>query len=57
MTKFSNILVMLELLNTRRKYSVKELSLYLEVSERVIREYELFLEDMRIYIDIIRLYD
>ena len=54
MAKFSNLLVMLELLNTGRKYSVKELSSTLEVSERVIREYKLFLEEAGIYVDTIR---
>lgn len=54
MAKFSNLLVMLELLNTGRKYSTKELSSYLEVSERVIREYKLFLEEAGIYVDTIR---
>ena len=34
MAKFSNLLVMLGLLNTGRKYSVKELSDYLEVSDQ-----------------------
>ena len=54
MAKFSNLLVMLGLLNTGRKYSVKELSLYLEVSERVVREYKMFLEEAGIYVDTIR---
>lgn len=54
MAKFSNLLAMLELLNTGKKYSIKELSSYLEVSERVIREYKLFLEEAGIYVDTIR---
>lgn len=54
MAKFSNLLVMLELLNTGKKYNIKELSSYLEVSERVIREYKLFLEEAGIYVDTIR---
>lgn len=54
MAKFSNLLVMLGLLNTGRKYSVKELSDYLEVSERVVREYKMFLEEAGIYVDTIR---
>lgn len=54
MAKFSNLLVMLGLLNTGRKYSVKELSLYLEVSERVVREYKMLLEEAGIYVDTIR---
>lgn len=53
MAKFSNLLVMLELLNTGKKYSVKELSSYLEVSERVVREYKVFLEEAGIYVDTI----
>ena len=54
MSKLSNLLVMLELLNTGKKYSIKELSSYIEVSERVIREYKLFLEEAGIYVDTIR---
>lgn len=54
MAKFSNLLVMLELLNTGKKYSIQELSSYLEVSERVIREYKMFLEEAGIYVDSIR---
>lgn len=54
MAKFSNLLVMLELLNTGKKYSIKELSSYLEVSERVVREYKLFLEEAGIYVDSVR---
>ena len=54
MAKLSNLLVMLELLSTGKKYSIKELSSYLEVSERVIREYKLFLEEAGIYVDTIR---
>lgn len=54
MSKFSNLLVMIELLNTGKKYSIKELSSYLEVSERMIREYKLFLEEAGVYVDTIR---
>ena len=54
MAKLSNLLTMIELLKTGRKYSLKELSERLEVSERVIREYKLFLEEAGIYIDTIR---
>lgn len=54
MAKLSNLLVMLELLKSGKKYGVKELSSYLEVSERVVREYKLFLEEAGIYIDTIR---
>ena len=54
MAKLSNLLVMIELLKTGRKYSLDELSKYLEVSERTIREYKLFLEEAGIYVDTIR---
>lgn len=39
MSKVSNILVMLKLLNGGRKYHISELSEKLEVSERMVREY------------------
>lgn len=51
MAKLSNLLVMIELLKSGRKYSVKELADYLEVSERIIREYKVFLEEAGIYVD------
>lgn len=51
MAKLSNLLVMVELLKNGRKYSVKELADYLEVSERVIREYKVFLEEAGIYVE------
>lgn len=54
MAKLSNLLIMIELLKTGRKYSVKELADYIEVSERVIREYKLFLEEAGIFVDTIR---
>lgn len=54
MAKFSNMLVMINLLKSGRKYSVKELSEYLEVSERVVREYKQFLEEAGIYLETIR---
>lgn len=54
MAKFSNMLVMINLLKSGRKYSVKELSDYLEVSERVVREYKQFLEESGIYLETIR---
>ena len=54
MAKLSNLLVMINLLKSGRKYSIKELSEYLEVSERVIREYKVFLEEAGIYVDTIR---
>ena len=54
MAKLSNLLVMIELLKNGRKYSIKELSGFLEVSERTVREYKLFLEEAGIYVDTIR---
>lgn len=54
MAKFSNMLVMINLLKSGHKYSVKELANYLEVSERVVREYKLFLEEAGIYLETIR---
>ena len=54
MAKLSNMLVMINLLKSGQKYSVKELAKYLEVSERVVREYKLFLEEAGIYLETIR---
>lgn len=54
MAKLSNLLTMIELLKTGRKYSINELAKNLEVSERTIREYKLFLEEAGIYVDTIR---
>ena len=54
MAKLSNMLVMINLLKSGRKYSVKELAERLEVSERVVREYKLFLEEAGIYLETIR---
>ncbi len=53
MTKLSNILLMMQYLQSGRKYSVKELSQKLEVSERQIRSYKEDLEKAGIYIDTI----
>ena len=53
MSKISNVITMMELLNTGRKYSIKELSEQLEVSERMIRIYKEELEKAGIYIDTI----
>ena len=53
MSKISNVLTMLELLNSGKKYSIKELSETLEVSERMIRSYKDDLEKAGIYIDTI----
>lgn len=54
MAKLANLLTMVELLNTGKKYSIKELAEQLEVSERTIREYKLFLEEAGIYVDTLR---
>ena len=40
MSKISNVLTMLQLLQFGRKYSINELSTELEVSERMIRLYK-----------------
>ena len=53
MSKISNVITMLQLLNTGRKYSIKELSERLEVSERMIRVYKDELEKAGIYVDTI----
>ena len=53
MTKLSNTLLMLQYLQSGRKYNVKELSEKLEVSERQIRCYKEDLEKAGIYIDTI----
>ena len=53
MTKLSNTLLMLQYLQSGRKYSVKELSEKLEVSERQVRCYKEDLEKAGIYIDTI----
>lgn len=51
MSKISNVILMLEYLENGRKYSIKELSEKLEVSERMVREYKEELEKAGIYID------
>jgi len=51
MSKISNVITMLELLENGRKYSIKELSEKLEVSERMIIVYKEELEKAGIYID------
>lgn len=53
MSKLSNILTMLELLNSGKKYSIKELAETIEVSERMIRMYKEDIEKSGIYIDTI----
>lgn len=54
MSKVSNVLTMIELLNTGRKYSIKELSQELEISERMIRVYKEELDKCGIYVDTIK---
>lgn len=54
MSKLSNVLLMLQLLQNGRKYSVKELAEKIEVSERMIRKYKEELEISGIYIDTIK---
>lgn len=54
MSKVSNVLTMIELLNSGCKYSIKELSQELEVSERMIRVYKEELDKCGIYVDTIK---
>lgn len=53
MGKIGNVITMMELLSTGRKYSTSELSKKLEVSERMIRIYKEELEKAGIFIDTI----
>lgn len=53
MSKISNVITMLELLQSGKKYSIKELSDKLEVSERMIRIYKEDLDKAGIFIDTI----
>ena len=53
MSKISNVLTMLEMLQSGRKYSISELASELEVTERMIRVYKEDLEKAGIYIDTI----
>lgn len=53
MSKLGNILAMLKILETGRKYTVKELSEKIEVSPRMIKAYKAELEQAGIYIDTI----
>lgn len=53
MSKISNVILMLQYLENGRKYTIKELSERLEVSERMIRVYKEELEKAGIYIDTI----
>ena len=54
MSKVGNTLTMLRLLESGRKYTVKELSEKLEVTPRMIKIYKEELEKCGIYIDTIR---
>ncbi len=54
MSKLSNELLMLQYLNTGKKYSLKELSNLLEVSERMIRIYKEDMEKSGIFVDTIK---
>ena len=54
MSKVSNVLLMLQYLENGRKYSIKELSEKLEVSERMVRVYKEDLEKAGIYVDTIK---
>ena len=53
MSKISNVLTMLQLLQPGKKYSINELSRELEVSARMIRIYKEDLEKAGIYVDTI----
>ena len=54
MGKISNVLTMMQLLSTGRKYSIDELSKKIEVTPRMIRFYKEELDKTGIYIDAIR---
>ena len=54
MSKISNILTMINLLNTGRQYTINELANILEVTPRMIRIYKEELEKAGIYITTIR---
>lgn len=54
MTKLSNTIMLLRLLQNGKKYSINELSNIIEVSPRMIREYKSELELAGIYIESIR---
>ncbi len=53
MSKLSNILTMIELLSTGKKYSVEELADIIEVTPRMIRSYKDDMEKSGIYVDTI----
>ena len=54
MSKISNVINMLQILSTGRKYSVNDLANELEVTPRMIRVYKEELEKAGIFIDTIR---
>lgn len=54
MSKLSNVILLLRLLQNGRKYSIKELANELEVSPRMIREYKNELECAGIFIESMR---
>lgn len=51
MSKISNMLNMIQILKDKKVHSIQSLSEELEVSERMIRQYKLELEEAGIYID------
>lgn len=51
MSKITNVLMMLDYLSTGKKYTIKQLSSKLGVTERMIRYYKQELESAGIYID------
>lgn len=54
MSKLSNVIMLLRLLQNGKKYSIKELAEQIEVSPRMIREYKNELECAGIFIESIR---
>ena len=54
MSKISNVISMLQILSSGRKYSINELANTLEVTPRMIRVYKEELEKAGIFIDTIR---
>ncbi len=54
MSKISNVLTMIELLSTGKKYNIQELAEKLEVSPRMIRVYKDEIEKAGIYIDTLK---
>lgn len=54
MSKLSNVITMLRIMQNGRKCSIKELSEKLEVSPRMIRQYKNELEEAGIYLESIR---